>query len=95
MRGTEIFESTYENVEVPLREGTTIAILNHKISSKRKGERYFSGRWLENKEAAEEFWKGLVDYVNKYFETEIIEKEYPSINQVRREMIIGKQKKDN
>lgn len=78
-----------ENIEAKIKEGTVIGILDNKISSKEKDNRYFSGRWLENQEVAESFWKEIIEKISKYHDIEIIEKEYPTINRSRRELIVG------
>ena len=76
-------------IEATIKEGTTIAILDNKISSKEKYEKYFSGRWLEDKTTAEKVWNDLVTYISKNYNIEIMEKEYSRINKKRRELIIG------
>lgn len=79
-------------IQAVIKEGTTIAILDNKISSKEKHEKYFSGRWFEDKVTAEKVWNELVAYIDKSYSIEVIEKKYPKINKKRRELIVGKEK---
>ncbi len=82
----------YEHIESIIEPGTIIAILDNKISSKRHWQKYFSGRWLKDIETAETYWIGLLDFLNKHFHIEIIEKEYPKICRSRREIVVGEYK---
>lgn len=79
----------YEHIEATVEPGTIIAILGDQISSKEKGDKYFSNRCLGETELAEKFWKELVEFTNRYFETRIINKEYPAIKTSRRELVVG------
>lgn len=79
-------------IQAVIKEGTTIAILDNKISSKEKHEKYFSGRWFDSSEDVENVWNELLTDINKKYNIKIIEKEYPKINRKRKELTIGKEK---
>ena len=79
----------FEHIEARIKEGTIIAILDNKISSKEKGDIFFGGRWLVDKEQANEHWENIVKEVSKHYKTKIIDKYYEEIGRARKELIIG------
>lgn len=78
-----------EHIVDAIDTGTVIAILDNKISSKAKGEKYFSGRWLINNIAVEKAWDKLIEDISKIYEIEIIDKNYPAIGRKRKELTVG------
>lgn len=83
-----MLKNVNEIIGATIKEGTTLAILDNKISSKEKHEKYFSGRWFESVEEAENIWNELVANISKVYNIEMFEKEYPAINRKRRELTI-------
>lgn len=77
-----------DEISANLETGTTIAILDNRISFKNGHERLFSARFYESEEAAKKVWNSLKDYITKDYNVEIIDKEYPAINRSRKEMTI-------
>jgi len=85
--GTENILSI-SNIEAGIKEGTTIAILGNKISSKEKHDKLFSGVHHKDIETAEKAWEEAITFIKKHYEVEIIEKYYPSIDITRRELTV-------
>jgi len=73
------------------KKGTIITILDNKISSKEKGEKYFNGKWYKDEAEAEKAWNYLVKNIGKKYSIEINEKYYPATGKMRREMTILQQ----
>ena len=82
----------FEHIEARIKEGTIIAVLDTKISSKEKGQRYFSGRWLKDIETAEKEWEYMKKEISKQHEIEIVDKYYTDIDRSRRELRVGYKK---
>lgn len=77
-----------KGIVADIKEGTTIAILDNKISSKEKYERFFSGVYHEDRKAAEKAWEEAVTFIKKHFEVVIIDKYYPAIDRCRKELTV-------
>lgn len=75
-------------ISADIKTGTTIAILDNRISSKNKGEKHFSSKAYADKEVAKSKWELLKKEITKKYNIEIIDKEYPAINRTRKEMTI-------
>ena len=81
-------------ISADITTGTTIAILDNRISSKNKGERHFSSKAYKNEEIAKSKWEFLKKEITKKYNIEIINKEYPAIQRTRKEMEIKGVKND-